>query len=305
MEKRKVTNLPASVHHRLLNLAKETQRPFNELLQYYTMERFLFRLSQSPFAERFVLKGALMLRVWDVAQARPTMDIDLLGRTANTVENLVEIIRQCLSIEVAEDGIRFDPESVLGEPITVEKKYQGVRVRIRGTLGNARLSLQLDFGFGDVVVPGPVWIDYPQLLDFGPPHLLGYTPESVIAEKFQALVELELANTRLKDFFDLWKLSQTLTFDSEILMRAIAATFKQRGTPLPTTLPLALTAAFYDDPNRQAQWKGFLRRARLEAEAIPLADVATTIAAFLLPLTQAAATNGSLKKHWPPGENWQ
>lgn len=305
MEKRKVTNLPASVHHRLLNLAKELKRPFNELLQYYTMERFLFRLSHSPFADRFVLKGALMLRVWDVAHARPTMDIDLLGRTANTVENLVEIIRQCLSLEVAEDGIRFEPASVLGEPITVEKKYQGVRVRVRGTLGNARLSLQLDFGFGDVVVPGPIWIDYPQLLDFGPPHLLGYTPESVIAEKFQALVELELANTRLKDFFDLWKLSQTLTFDSEILMQAITATFKQRGTPLPPELPLALTAAFYDDPQRQAQWKGFLRRTRLEAEAIPLADVATTIAAFLLPLTQAAATNGSLKKHWPPGGNWQ
>jgi predicted nucleotidyltransferase component of viral defense system len=305
MEKRKVTNLPSSVHHRLLNLAKETKRPFNELLQNYTMERFLFRLSQSPFADRFILKGALMLRVWDVAQARPTMDIDLLGRTANTVENLVELIRQCLSIAVAEDGIRFDPESVLGEPITVEKKYQGVRVRVRGTLGNARLSLQLDFGFGDVVVPGPVWIDYPQLLDFGPPHLLGYTPESVIAEKFQALVELELANTRLKDFFDLWKLSQTLTFDSEILMQAIAATFKQRGTPLPTTLPLALTETFYDEPNRQAQWKGFLRRARLEAEAIPLAEVATTIAEFLLPLTQAAATNRPLKKHWLPGGEWQ
>lgn len=305
MNKRNVTNLPASVHHRLLNLAKETKRPFNELLQYYTMERFLFRLSNSPFADRFVLKGALMLRVWDVAQARPTMDIDLLGRTANTVKNLMEIIRQCLSSEVAEDGIRFDPASVLGEPITMEKKYQGVRVRVRGTLGNPRLSLQLDFGFGDIVVPGPVWIDYPQLLDFGPPHLLGYTPESVIAEKFQALVELELANTRLKDFFDLWKLSQILTFDSEILMQAITATFQQRGTPLPITLPLAITGAFYDDPQRQAQWKGFLRRARLEAEAKPLADVALLIAEFLLPLTQAAATNRPFKKHWLLGGNWQ
>ncbi len=305
MNKRNLTNLPASVHHRLLNLAKEAKRPFNELLQYYTMERFLFRLSNSPFADRFVLKGALMLRVWDLSRARPTVDIDMLGRTANTVENLVEIIRQCLSVEVAEDGIQFDPGSVLGEPITVEKKYQGVRVRVRGTLGNARLSLQLDFGFGDVVVPGPVWIDYPQLLDFGPPHLLGYTPESVIAEKFQALVELELANTRLKDFYDLWKLSQTLTFDSEVLMQAITATFQQRGTPLPTTLPLALTEAFYDDPPRQAQWKGFLRRARLEAEAIPLAEVASLIAEFLLPLTQAAATNSPFKKHWLPGGNWQ
>lgn len=305
MNKRKLTNLPASVHHRLLNLAKETKRPFNELLQYYTMERFLFRLGNSPFADRFILKGALMLRVWDLSQARPTMDIDLLGRTANTVENLVEIIRQCLSVEVAEDGINFDHNSVQGEPIALEKKYQGVRVRVRGKLGNARLSLELDFGFGDVIVPGPVWIDYPQLLDFEQPRLLGYTPESTIAEKFQALVELELANTRLKDFYDLWKLSQTLTFDSMILMQALTATFKQRGTPLPIALPLALTEAFYDDPPRQAQWNGFVRRGRLEAEAKTLAEVATVIAEFLLPLAQAAATNSPFKKHWPPGGNWQ
>lgn len=305
MNKRKLTNLPASVHHRLLNLAKETKRPFNELLQYYTMERFLFRLGNSPFADWFVLKGALMLRVWDLSQARPTMDIDLLGRTANTVENLVEIIRQCLSVEVAEDGINFDPNSVQGEPIALEKKYQGVRVRVRGKLGNARLSLQLDFGFGDVIVPGPVWIDYPQLLDFEPPRLLGYTPESTIAEKFQALVELELANTRLKDFYDLWKLSQTLTFDSVILMQALTATFKQRSTPLPIALPLALTEAFYDDPMRQAQWNGFVRRGRLEEEAKKLSEVATVIAEFLLPLAQAAATNSPFEKHWPPGGGWQ
>ena len=302
MNKRQVTNLPASVHQRLLHLAKETNHPFNELLQYYTMERFLFRLGNSPFADRFVLKGALMLRVWDVAQARPTMDIDLLGRTANTVENLVEIIQQCLLLKVEEDGINFDTSSVSGEAIALEKQYQGVRVRVRGKLGNARLSLQLDFGFGDVVVPGPVWIEYPELLDFGSPHLLSYTAESVIAEKFQALVELELANTRLKDFYDLWKLSQTLTFDSEVLGAALTATFQQRGTPLPTTIPLALTEAFYDEPQRKAQWAGFVRRARLETEAKTLSEVAAAIAEFLLPLISATNT---FKKHWPPGGSWQ
>lgn len=303
MNKRQVTNLPASVHQRLLHLAKETNRPFNELLQYYTMERFLFRLGNSPFADRFVLKGALMLRVWDVAQARPTMDIDLLGRTANTVENLVEIIQQCLLLKVEEDGIHFDTSSVSGEAIALEKTYQGVRVRVRGKLGNARLSLQLDFGFGDVVVPGPVWIEYPELLDFGSPHLLSYTAESVIAEKFQALVELELANTRLKDFYDLWKLSQTLTFDSEVLRAALTATFQQRGTPLPTTIPLALTEAFYDEPQRQAQWAGFVRRGRLEAEAKTLSEVAAAIAGFLLPLT--TTENSVSKKHWSSGRGWQ
>lgn len=147
MDKRKLTNLPASVHQRLLNLAKEMKRPFNELLQYYAMERFLFRLSNSPFADRFVLKGALMLRVWDLPLARPTMDIDMLGRTSNTVENLVEIIQKCVAIEVPGDGVSFDSGSVQGEMITLEKKYQGVRIRVRGRLPKRSFVFATGFRF--------------------------------------------------------------------------------------------------------------------------------------------------------------
>jgi hypothetical protein len=305
MKKRELTNLPASVHQRLLNLAREMNRPFNELLQYYVMERFLFRLSHTPYAERFVLKGALMLRAWDVPLARPTMDIDMLGRLPNSVENLVEVVRECLAAEVPDDGLRFDTEKIRGEPITLDAKYQGVRVRIGGFLGNARLSLQLDFGFGDVITPSPSWIDYPELLDFGQPHLLGYTPQSAIAEKFQAMVELELANTRLKDFYDIWKLSQNLAFDGAILSEALAATFKQRGTPLPTSPPLALRCNFFDDPTKQAQWKAFLRKGRLETEAKSLEETINELSAFILPPAFAAAEARLFKMNWQPGGTWQ
>jgi hypothetical protein len=305
MKNRNLTNVSASVHHRLLNLAREMNRPFNELLQYYTMERFLFRLGASGHASRFVLKGALMLRVWNLPLARPTMDIDMLGRTPNSVDNLVEIIRQCLAVETPDDGVSFDTKSVKGDPITLDKKYHGVRIRVYGRLGNARLSLQLDFGFGDVVVPGPVEIEYPELLDFGKPHLFGYTPESAIAEKFQAMVELDMANTRLKDFFDLWKLSQTLNFNGSILAAALTATFRQRGTPLPTSPPAALTESFFADPTKQAQWKAFLRKGRLEAEARVLDEVVKEIADFLLPPAYETASGASFGKNWMPGGPWR
>jgi hypothetical protein len=305
MKKRDLTNVAASVHQRLLNLARETGRPFNELLQYYAMERFLFRLGNSPNAERFVLKNALMLRVWQLLLARPTMDIDMLGRTANTIENLIRVIHECLTLEAPEDGVQFDAASIKGEAITLEKKYQGVRIRLRRKLGNARLSLQLDFGFGDVITPGPVWIDFPQLLDFGQQHLLGYPKETVIAEKFQAMVELEMANTRLKDFYDLWQLARSDSFTGATLQQALAATFKQRNTPLPTAPPLALTAVFAEDALKQAQWKAFLRKGRLSDQDISLSTVVQEIGAFLLPVAAAAAEDTTFTQTWLPERRWQ
>jgi len=181
MTSRPPTNVPASVHQRLLNLARQTNRPFNELLQYFAIQRFLFRFSRSAYAEQFVLKGAQMLQAWDAPLARPTMDIDMLGRVSNTVENLEQIVRACATVEVDADGVEFDPQSVRGEVIVKGKAYEGVRTRLRGTLGKIKLNVQLDFGFGDVVVPEPIWIDLPELLGMGAPRLLGYTPESICA----------------------------------------------------------------------------------------------------------------------------
>jgi hypothetical protein len=233
MTSRPPTNVPASVHQRLLNLARQTNRPFNELLQYFAIQRFLFRFSRSAYAEQFVLKGAQMLQAWDAPLARPTMDIDMLGRVSNTVENLEQIVRACATVEVDADGVEFDPQSVRGEVIVKGKAYEGVRTRLRGTLGKIKLNVQLDFGFGDVVVPEPTWIDLPDLLGMGAPRLLGYTRESAIAEKFQALVALDILNTRIKDFYDIWSLSRGMEFEGAILARAIAATFARRATPLP------------------------------------------------------------------------
>jgi len=189
------------MRQRLLNKARETGRPFNELLQYFAMERFLYRLSKSAHADKFVLKGALMFVAWQAPVTRPTMDIDLLGITENSVVAIVAIAREICSWEVEADGLVFESDSVGGERIVEDADYGGVRIRFRGTLGTARVTMQLDIGFGDVVVPKPEMADYPTILNLPIPRLRGYSRESAVAEKFEAMVKLGALNSRVKDFF--------------------------------------------------------------------------------------------------------
>lgn len=304
MISRPPTNVPASVHQRLLNLAQETKRPFNELLQYFAIQRFLFRFSRSEYAEQFVLKGAQMLQVWDAPLARPTMDIDMLGRVSNTVENLEQIVRACATVEVDADGVEFDPNSVRGEVIVKGKEYEGVRIRLRGTLGKIKLNVQVDFGFGDVVVPEPIWIELPDLLGLGAPRLLGYTAESAIAEKFQALVALDIFNTRIKDFYDIWNLSRGMDFEGATLARAIAATFARRATALPAQTPRALTYEFSEDPMKQAMWRAFVRKGRLAVESKTLSEIVTELEAFLMRPAIAASSGKPFRKRWRKGK-WE
>lgn len=278
----KKTNLAASIHQRLLNIARREDRTLNELLQYFAIERFLFRLSQTGHRRIFVLKGAQMMRIWEVPALRPTMDVDLLGRTSNDVENLQKIIRECCSVEV-DDGVVFDPETVSAEIIRKAGEYQGVRVMANGLLGKIRLHLQIDIGFGDAVVPRPIEVEFPQLLDLGQPTLLGYTPESSIAEKFHAMVVLDMVNTRMKDFYDVWLLLTTLDFDTAVLSEAIRRTFEQRNTQLPDETPVALTGAFTEDPTKKLQWRAFLRKNRLDIE-LELGTAAEIIRERLMPL---------------------
>lgn len=302
--KRVPTNIAASVHQRLLNLARTSNRPLNELLQYFAIERFLYRFSLSPYKEQFVLKGAQMLRVWEAPLARPTMDIDMLGgQTANTIANLERIVSECCAIEDS-DGVLFDSASVRGEAINKDAEYQGVRIMVRGMLGKIRLNVQIDFGFGDVVVPKPVPTELPQLLDLGAPRLLGYTPESAIAEKFQAMVALDIANTRIKDFYDIWSLSRVREFDGRVLAAAISATFRRRSTPLPQGAPLALTDAFSEDPAKQSLWQAFLRKGRLDAEGKSLTAVVSEIQDFLLPSIDALNAGREFRGRWREG-GWQ
>jgi hypothetical protein len=295
------TNLAASVHQRLLNLARTSNRPFNELLQYFAIERFLYRFSLSSYKEQFVLKGAQMLRAWESPLARPTMDIDMLaGQTANSIENLERIVRECCEIKV-DDGVLFDTASLRAETISKEAEYQGVRIRVRGTLGKIILNVQVDFGFGDVVIPRPVPTELPQLLDLGAPRLLGYTPESAIAEKFQAMVALDISNTRIKDFYDIWSLSRVREFDGRVLAAAISATFRRRSTPLPPGAPLALTDAFSEDQAKQSLWQAFLRKGRLDAEGKSLTAVVGEIRDFLMPSIAALNAGREFRGSWRGG----
>jgi len=260
--KRHPKDLAASVHQRLLNQAHTTRRPFGELLQYYAMERFLYRLSRSPHADEFVLKGALMLTAWQAPVSRPTRDIDLLGRMDNAVDTVVQVLREVCVQDVQPDGLSFDSSSIGGEQIAEEAEYEGVRVRFMGRLGKARIHMQVDVGFGDVVVPKPRKTTYPTILDFPAPVLAGYSRESAVAEKLQVMVRLGELNSRMRDFYDIWLLSRVFDFDGGTLAEAVRQTFARRRTVIPAH-PTAFTREFGASAEKQAQWPAFLRRSAL------------------------------------------
>ncbi len=296
MTRRPLANVTRSVHHRLLTRAKKEGRPFNELLQHYAIERFLYRLGQSPHAEKLLLKGALLLRVWHVPRARPTMDIDVLGRTAGTPETLADALRDCMTADVEEDGMRYDPESVTTDAIMREADYPGWRIRFKASLGNARVTMQVDVGIGDAVYPAPIWIDYPVLLDHPVPHLLAYTPENAIAEKYQAMVARDKANSRMKDFHDVWTLAHTLEFEGVRLSGAIRKTFERRKTELPESVPTAFTSEFYADRTKQVQWQAFLSKGLATREALSLDQAMGMLRDFLMPPPKPCV--GDSRSYW-------
>lgn len=299
-------NSAASVHQRLLNRARAENRPFNELLQYFVLERFLYRLGDSPYRERFVLKEALMFSAWQVTFPRATRDIDLLGHLDNTIAHIVTAIREICEQPVPEDGIRFVAETVVGERIIKAADYEGVRVRCTAYLGAARVPLQIDVGFGDMVVPAPILVRLPTILDFPPPEVQGYSRESAIAEKLQSMVRLGEINSRLKDFFDIWLLANSFSFAGPVLARAIRETFQQRQTPL-ITAPRAFEETFTRNTDKQAQWVAFLQRYHLGQQAgIPrtLVGAVYLIAAFLQPVLEALVTVEAFEQHWHPGGPW-
>jgi hypothetical protein len=212
---KKIKNVAVSVHGRLQDRARQEERPFQELLEHFGMERLLFRLSQSAYVDRFVLKGALMLRAWDAPAARPTRDIDLLGHVHNSLENIASIVREFCELQVVDDGIKFHAASVVPSRIKEGADYQGVRIRLEASLGTARFPMQIDVGFGDTLVPPPTDVTYPTLLDFPAPHIKGYAMETTIAEKFEAMVTLGTLNSRMKDFHDVRYLTNRFAFESD------------------------------------------------------------------------------------------
>ena len=295
-------NVAASVRQCLLNLARSDKRPFNELLQNYAIERFLYRLSQSVHADRFILKGALMLRAWKSPVLRPTMDIDMLGMTSNEEDSIVAQIRDIISVDSGEGGLVFDAPSVRAERITEDADYEGIRVRFTGSLDGARVPMQIDIGFGDIVHPEAVETELPTILGSPPPKLLCYSRESAIAEKFEAMLKLGELNSRMKDFYDIWLLSRQFEFNGSYLTEAIRLTLQQRGTELPDEIVI-FSHAFIK--SKQGQWVAF--RKRLEQDHVP-ADfgvVILEIGTFLNPVITALSSDSTFSGHWLPSGAWE
>ena len=280
-----VKNIGASVRARLLALAKAHNQPFDLLLTRYALERLLYRLSLSEHRNSFVLKGAMLLAGPLNDPFRPTRDLDLLGFGAAEPEKLVQVFRDICATAV-EDAVVFDIEGVVIDQIRDAAEYGGLRLKTFATVDAAKIRIVIDIGFGDATEPGLVEIDLPVLLDQPSPRLRAYPYEAVIAEKFQAMVALGLANTRLKDFYDIWALSRSHQFDKSRLAQAIGATFARRQTVIPIAVPDALTPAFATDPNRQRQWSIFVRDVALDPGSLD--EVVEHLARFLMPLAAEA-----------------
>ena len=297
-------NVAASVRQRLLDQARSKRVDFNLLLNRYGMERFLYRLGCSEYRERLILKGAMLFPLWGVVSYRSTRDVDLLGYGDSEIEALITVFRTICQTEVADDGITFDPATVQAEDIRDQMEYGGTRLKLNGDLAGARMHLQVDIGFGDIVTPAAASVDYPTLLDHPAPHLRVYPRETVIAEKFQAMVHLGIANSRMKDFHDLWIIGSQFDFDGTTLASALVRTFERRNTPLPVELPLALTPEFFADVQKIRQWKAFLKRIGLEVN-VELAEVAAFITGFVMPPIEKSASGEEFKGVWQAGGPWQ
>jgi hypothetical protein len=297
-------DLGASVRQRLLNQSRAQNRPFQELLQYFAMERFLYRLARSPHADRFILKGALLLTAWRAPVSRPTMDIDLAGRTDNRLDQIKTIVSAVCAVVVDSDGIEFNGDSIEVSRIKEDADYEGVRVQFHATLAKARIPMQLDIGFGDVITPGPTEVVYPTMLGFPAPVLRAYPKETVIAEKLEAIAVLGVLNSRMKDYYDLALLSRMYQFDGEPLGRAILATFRHRGTTIEAE-PIGLTRAYWDDPARVLQWRAFVRRSRFGETEGDLMRLVDEIRPFLLPVLSKLAADKPFNSHWEPGGPWE
>lgn len=285
---RQIRDVGASVRARLLTLARQKNQLFDVLLTRYVLERFLYRLSKSDFGERFVLKGALLLTTWFDEPHRPTRDLDLLGFGDASADPMLAIFRHICGMVVEDDGVVFDLDACHVDQIREDLAYGGLRLRTTATVAGARISVVVDIGFGDAVEPAPERIELPVLLDMPAPLLRAYSKETVIAEKFQAMVVLGRANSRMKDFYDIWVLSKAYDFDDDRLARAIAATFQRRKTSIPTESPDALTPAFAQDPMKAQQWRAFARN--LTAVPDSFEQLLSELSLFLMSQARKAAS---------------
>lgn len=298
-------NLAASVRQRLLNIARDRRTDFQLVLIQYAIERLLYRLSRSVHKDRFLLKGAMLFSAWSDQPFRPTRDLDFLGQGDGTVAATERTVKEICRTSVEDDGLEFLGDTIEGDEIREDQEYRGVRLRFEARLAGARIPMQIDVGFGDAVTPSPEIIDYPVLLDLPAPRIRAYPREVVVAEKYQAMVVLGIANSRMKDFFDLWMLASVFDFEGSRVSRAIKATFERRRTLLPSDPPLALTEDFYDNAAKQVQWSAFLRKGRLKMDEKDFRKIVLLLRSFLMPPTVAQVKKQAFGAEWPAGGPWR
>lgn len=304
MRNRPIKNMPASVHSRLLSLSKAREEDFESLLTQYGLERLLYRITESEHRDRFILKGAMLFMLWEEQLHRPTRDVDFLSFGDSSDETLQRVFRELCATKVWDDGLTLLSDSVRVQGIREENEYGGKRVKLDGHLGNARVSIKADIGFGDSVTPEARTVEFPTLLDFPAPRLKVYPRETVVAEKYQAIVDLGIVNTRLKDFYDLWFMARRFKFDGEILAAAIDNTFARRNTPLPVRRPSGLAAEFHGDPLQNARWNAYVHEAGFVASAPALDTVCDFIDQFLSRPTIALIHGEIFSAEWKPGGPW-
>jgi predicted nucleotidyltransferase component of viral defense system len=303
MTKKVPTDLGASVLTRLKNLAAEQQEEFQVTLTQYCLERLLDRLAKSVHREKFVLKGALLLRVLVHSVRRVTRDLDLLGFGDSDISGIKKAFTEICATEASPDGVRFDTESIVVSPIRAGQEYGGQRVTLNAFIKTARIPLHIDVGFGDSIVPGVIDLDYPTMLGAPSPHLCAYSLETVVAEKCQAAVSLGLLNSRMKDFYDFHIIAKSHAFVGEVLGRAIRATFERRGTSLPKEIPTAFTEEFSSDKQKQQLWRAYINRDQL-TEASALEMVVQEAQRFLWPVLDALQAGRAVPKAWSAGGPW-
>jgi len=298
-----VKNIAASVKNRLLAAAQQSGKPFQTLLTHYGLERFLFRLSLSPLKEKFILKGGLLLVGMGLPLARTTRDIDFLGLMPGDIDVIGPLVREIGNLPF-DDGLVYEFNELSVETMAEDAEYPGIRLKFDAWLGKARIPMQIDVGFGDAVVPDAREMTFPTLLDMDPPVVRVYSIETIVAEKFEASLDLAELNSRMKDFYDIWMLSHAYPFHGPTLQEAIAATCERRATAL-TSRALIFSKEFADAEAKQIQWTTFLRKANLPGISDEFPAVMEGIREFLQPLAKASENRQRFEKEWPAGGPWR
>jgi len=294
---KEVKNKAASVRAKLMNIARAEKIDFDFLLLRYFQERFLYRLAISEFSDRFILKGGLLLICLKMPRSRPTKDIDFLAKEIKNDPAELEYIFKIIANIPCDDGVKFFPSSVISERIKEDADYEGIRIKIDATLGQARKKLQMDIGFGDVIIPRAMQMEFPTLLEEKPPRIKVYSIESIISEKFEAMVKLAMVNSRIKDFYDIYTLSVSYNFQSNGLKKAIESTFHRRKTSIPDNL-LVFRSEFHSDEEKQRQWSAFLRKLRLHDVNRGFNEIMERITSFLKPIVNSIKDKTRENKTW-------